>query len=84
MAQQKFSLYVTVNTIYFSKAKCLILNQGVIAVYFANNTETHICSVKECRVIVILIQMVWAVYSNYSSNRVKWLPSAPSPRSTGL
>ena len=33
---------------------------------------------------VILIQMTYTVNSNYSSNRVKWLPSAPTPRSTGL
>jgi hypothetical protein len=58
--------------------------KGKIVVCFANNTEKHKRSVKECRVIVVLIRMVYAVYSNYSSNRVKWLPGAPAPRSTGL
>jgi len=29
-------------------------------------------------------QTVYAVYGNYSSNRVKWLPSEPTSRSTGL
>jgi hypothetical protein len=61
-----------------------MLNEGVIAVSFANNTEMPKCSVKECRVIAILKQTVYAVYSNYSSNRVKCLSSTPAPRSTGL
>jgi len=61
-----------------------MLNEGVFDIYFANNIETHKCSVKKCRIIVILIQMLYTVYSNYTSNRVKWLLSAPAPRSTGL